>query len=310
MVALKKHARCPPRAPGPQGANTRTLQRRALTPSRWSFAPMSPLPVPHRYTEGRAYRVSGLIPSAADKRGEGGEGAVGCGGSRFSNGRGCSWQQVTLPESARSTVSGLLRRRTLLADAHRVCPDGPGSPAATAINSSVDVAVVVVRVVDTPSAPGPLSGKPTTLTHVFLSDESGGLAVVDVYSSLSTLGLTLKPGTVVTIQDLRCVPNPPCRTCPLAPFPRFSAPRHSPLTRVHTRVVSNLPCCVCCLARACVLSMVLTVGFICPCAQVPLVRPGPGPARVQVGRPQCNGWGGVWAPGQGSGKRVAVDGQR
>ncbi len=154
--------------------------------------------------------MSGLLPSAADKRGDtgGGDGVIGPAVGdrsqpRFSNGRGCSWQQVPLPESARGPVSRLLRHRTLLADVPRVCPEGPGAPAGVAVHACVDVAVVVVRVVDTPCAPAPLSGRPSTLTHVFLCDESGGMAVVDVWSSLSALGLTLKPGTVVCIQDLR-----------------------------------------------------------------------------------------------------------
>ena len=158
------------------------------------------------YSEGRCYRVAGLVPSADRRDGDYGGGDRSL--LRFSNGRSCKWSPVPTPGGAQWAVARLARRRTVLQDLHRRCgDDGVPDACAGRVNGYVDVVVSVLRVVDEQAAAPSVTGRGATgcLSHVFVCDESGGVAVIDVWGGVLALGVPIRPGFVVCIQDLKYV---------------------------------------------------------------------------------------------------------
>ncbi len=159
------------------------------------------------YNEGKVYRVAGLVTSA-DRR-DVDDGLLGDRTSlRFSNGRSSKWSLVPLPPSCQWAAAALMRRRTMVLDVQQGCSrssDGVYEQCSGKIRTFVDVAVLVLRVLDEQTQVASVTGRGASsqLSHVFVCDESGGLAVIDVWGGVLSLGVPLKAGMVVCIQDLR-----------------------------------------------------------------------------------------------------------
>lgn len=157
-------------------------------------------------SEGRAFRVVRLC--VGDRRdGDGGlppgdhRGQV-----RLSTGRATRFQPLTLPAHVQLPFEP--RRRALVADLHQL------RQPADELHSLVDLCVALLFI----SSSGAGSGG-RVWSHLFVCDESGQVAVVEILDPSTKLGAAnCKLHTTLSIRDLRCVAASSVRP-PLPPEP-------------------------------------------------------------------------------------------
>jgi hypothetical protein len=158
------------------------------------------------FMEGQCYRVEGLALSS-DRRDSEPMCASRAGGGnvRFTSRRSSRWTPLPVADDCKAALQRLQRTRAPII-AWSSLPtltrpeDGSAVPALARL---VDVAAIVINV-QAERATSMDANTRGLVSHVFATDESGCLVVIDIWDCSSVVG-PIRANTVICMQDLRCV---------------------------------------------------------------------------------------------------------